>query len=56
VTSLVLTLRAHRSRIADAAGSASHGTFAPRDPASVRGAGPTPGGGQRAWTRRGARA
>ena len=56
VTSLVLTLRAHRSRFAADAGSASHDTFAPRDPASVRGAGPTPGRGQRVWTRRGARA
>ena len=42
VTSLVLTLRAHRARLADA-GSAPAGSaasFAQRDPAYVRGAGP----------------
>ena len=42
VTSLVLTLRAHRSRFA---GSASHGAFAPPDAAYVR-----------SWNRGGARA
>jgi heme a synthase len=42
VTSLVLTLRAHRARFAGFvdAGSASPGFGAPRDPAYVRGAGP----------------
>ena len=53
VTSLVLTLRAHRFRFEDAGSAVS---FAERDPAYVRGAGPTPGRGQRTWTRRGARA
>jgi len=55
VTSLVLTLRAHRSRFA---GSASPGAFAPRDPAyvpAVRGAGPTRDESHRAWTRRDSR-
>jgi heme a synthase len=67
VTSLVLTLRAHRSRFAGLAeragsadaGSASHGARAPRNPAYVRGAGPTPDESHPAWTRqntRGARA
>ena len=54
VTSLVLTLRAHRSRFADAAGSAA--PFPERDPAYVRGAGPKAGESHRPWTRRGARA
>ncbi|HEY3092505.1 MAG TPA: COX15/CtaA family protein, partial [Vicinamibacterales bacterium] len=42
VTSLVLTMRAHRARFAGFvdAGSASPGFGAPRDPAYVRGAGP----------------
>jgi cytochrome c oxidase assembly protein subunit 15 len=53
VTSLVLTLRAHRFRFADAGAAVS---FAERDPADVRGAGPMPGERPRAWTRRGARA
>jgi cytochrome c oxidase assembly protein subunit 15 len=53
VTSLVLTLRAHRFRFADAGSAVS---FAERDPADVRGAAPTPGERPRAWTRRGARA
>jgi len=48
VTSLVLTLRAHYSRFA---GSASPGTYAPRDPAHVRGAGSTAGENLRPWTR-----
>jgi cytochrome c oxidase assembly protein subunit 15 len=71
VTSLVLTLRAHRRRFDMAAyagaGAASHGAFAPRNPAyvqgagpsDVRGAGPTPDPSQQAWTRhttRGAKA
>ena len=50
VTSLVLTLRAHRARFA---GSAAD--VAERDPAYVRGAGATPRDDQAgAWTRRGA--
>jgi cytochrome c oxidase assembly protein subunit 15 len=54
VTSLVLTLRAHRARFDNVAGSAAG--FAQRDPAYVRGAGSTLGESQRAWTRRGANA
>jgi cytochrome c oxidase assembly protein subunit 15 len=55
VTSLVLTLRAHRARFADIAGSASRDASAPRNPAYVRGAGPTLGGSQRVWTRQNTR-
>ena len=42
VTSLVLTLRAHRARFAESADAGSAASFAQRNPAYVRGAGPAP--------------